>query len=146
ALIHTYQQHHQVSGLVWHELSLNGQRFKYPEGHPQLLALPEDLQILRAAKQRVVDFWQAAIAGLDLFQVVNRGKDFQPILARDLEAIAQPTEWATVALWQRSDFRELVLQLGWGQPLDAAHWRNWPDAGSEYIHAVTPGQTPICTL
>ena len=30
------------------------------------------------------------------------------------------------------------------QPQEAAYRRGWPDSGSEYIHAVNPGNRPIC--
>jgi len=49
-------------------------------------------------------------------------------------------------LWksENSNFLEIILQLGWGQPQEAAYRRGWPDSGSEYIHAVNPGNRPIC--
>lgn len=39
---------------------------------------------------------------------------------------------------------EMLLQLGWGQPSEAGDRRGWPQSGSENIHAVKPGQRPIC--
>jgi len=39
-------------------------------------------------------------------------------------------------------FLEIVLQLGWGQPAEAAYKREWPASGSEYIHAVNLAIVP----
>jgi hypothetical protein len=45
--------------------------------------------------------------------------------------------------WENPNFLEIILQLGWGQPQEAAYKRGRPLAGSEFIHAVNPGCYPI---
>ncbi len=142
--IHNYQREYAVSGLVWETVEVNGEQLRFPETHPHLIALQEDLKVLREALPEILQRWQQLTAGMELFLAVNRGKDFVPITTEELGAIARRTAWATLRAWQRQDFLEILLQLGWGQPAEADHWRTWPAAGSEYIHAVRPGCRPIC--
>ncbi|MEZ2252539.1 MAG: hypothetical protein ACBR21_29940, partial [Microcoleus sp.] len=75
---------------------------------------------------------------------INSGKDFRSIEPMDVEAIVQRTEWVNLWKWEKLDFLEILLQLGWGKPEEAYYKRGWPTSGSEYIHAVKPGQKPIC--
>ncbi|GAC1489851.1 MAG: hypothetical protein NVS2B14_01510 [Chamaesiphon sp.] len=81
---------------------------------------------------------------MDLYLSFNNGKEYLQIVPDEVEAIAQRTEWATLAKWEKADFLEIVLQLGWGKPEDASYKRGWPMSGSEYVHAVNPGHRPIC--
>lgn len=60
-----------------------------------------------------------------------------------MELIAQRTEWASLCLFTNSQFLEIILQLGWGKPEEASYKRGFPASGSEYIHAVNPGNRPI---
>ncbi|KOR34423.1 MULTISPECIES: hypothetical protein [Planktothricoides] len=142
--IHRYQIEHQVSGLVWHHLTIHGKTLKYPVVDERLIAIPHDMRILREFKSSAIDFWQQVTEGMDLYLMVNYGKDYRKILPTEVKAIAQTTEWASLCKWEKSDFLEIILQLGWGQPAHAADRRGWPHAGSEYIHAVKPNRRPIC--
>lgn len=144
AEIHRYQREHQVSGIVWQQLTIRGKTLSYPEVHPQLIALPEDLDCLRSHLPVLFQQWRTLSHGLDLYLAVNRGKAFIPTQLSEIELIVPRSHWATLMAWERDDFFEMVLQLGWGQPGEAAHWQAWPQSGSESIHAVHPGQQPIC--
>ena len=144
AAIHTYQREHQVSGIIWREITLQGETLRHPIIDDQLIALPSDLKILKAAKSDVLKFWQNVTQGMDLYLSVNQGRDHYLIHPESVDSIAERTEWATLLKWEKSDFLELLLQLGWGQPEDAAYRRGWPISGSEYIHGVKPGKHPIC--
>ena len=75
---------------------------------------------------------------MDLYLILNHGKDYRKILPTEVKAIAERTEWGSLCKWEKSDFLEIILQLAWGQPAQASYPRGWPDAGSEYIHAVKP--------
>lgn len=143
--IHAYQRHYQVSGMTWQHVTIRGQQVSYPRVEPQLIALAEDLACLQGYQAEVVRFWQQVSGGMEIYLAVNHGRDFQRIESQEVEAIAQRTEWATIAGWERQDFLEIVLQLGWGDPGEADYWRAWPSAGSERVHAVRPGCLPICT-
>ena len=144
AAVHEYQREHQVSGLVWREITVKSYTLRYPAAEDQLIALPIDLITLKAAKASMLEFWQLVTEGMDLYLSVNSGKDFRAIEPTDLEAIDRRTEWASLWKWEKLDFLEILLQLGWGQPEEACYKRGWPASGSEYIHAVKPGQKPIC--
>ncbi|MGL5060098.1 MAG: hypothetical protein ACRC62_08950 [Microcoleus sp.] len=144
AAIHKYQREHQVSGVVWREITVKDYTLRYPAADDRLIALPIDLITLKAAKASMLEFWQLVTEGMDLYLSVNSGKDFLAIEPSDLEAIDRRTEWASLWKWEKSDFLEILLQLGWGQPEEAYYKRGWPASGSEYIHAVKPGHKPIC--
>jgi hypothetical protein len=143
AAIHNYQREYQVSGVVWREMTVKGKTLRYPEVDGQLIALVEDLDILKAAKNSVLEFWDEVTAEMDLYLALNNGKDHQQIMPADVERIVKRTEWASLWKWENSNWLEIILQLGWGKPEEAAYKRDFPVSGSEYIHAVYPGNRPI---
>ena len=143
ATVHQYQREHQVSGLVWRQLTVKGKTLYYPQLDDQLIGLPSDLEILKVKKVEVLRFWYEATAGMELYLSVNNYKDYRLVKPDEVEAIAQRTEWANLYKWEKSSFLEVILQLGWGKPEEAAYKRGWPLSGSEYIHAVNPGNHPI---
>ncbi|HBB34015.1 MAG TPA: hypothetical protein DDZ80_27915 [Cyanobacteria bacterium UBA8803] len=144
AAVHRYQQQHQVSGIVWRQLTIKGKTLQYPAVDDQLMAVDSDLEILTAAKASILEFWQEVTIDMDLYLSINIGRDYRQIIASDVEAIASKTEWANLSKHANSEFLEIILQLGWGKPEEAAYKRGWPTSGSEYIHAVKPGKRPIC--
>ncbi|MGL5080685.1 MAG: hypothetical protein ACRC8A_04295 [Microcoleaceae cyanobacterium] len=144
AAIHQYQLEYQVSGVTWQAVTVQSQSLHYPVVNDQLIALPEDLQLLKAAKAEVLKFWNQVTAAMDLYLSLNAGKNHRRIQSYEVEAIAQRTEWACIWKWEKSSFLEILLQLGWGQPGEALDRQGWPQSGSETIHAVRLGQRPIC--
>ncbi|NES92026.1 MULTISPECIES: hypothetical protein [Okeania] len=144
AAVHRYQTEYLVSGIVWRQVTVNDKIISFPVVHEQLIALLSDLEILQAAKVSVLNFWSQVTMGMDLYLSVGSGRDFRKIEIQEVEAIAQRTEWANMLKWEKSNFLEMLLQLGWGKPELAAYRRGWPNSGSEYIHAVKPGKQPIC--
>lgn len=54
AAVHHYQREHGVSGIVWRQLMVKGKTLCYPEIDAQLIALPRDLETLKAVKASVV--------------------------------------------------------------------------------------------
>ena len=144
ATIHQYQREHLVSGIVWRQITVKGKTLRIPELDHQLIALSSDIATLKAAKPSLVAFWQQVTTEMDLYLSVNHGKDYRPIMPADVARICDRTEWASLCKFEKSDFLEIVLQLGWGKPEEAVYKRGWPTSGSEYIHAVNPGHRPIC--
>lgn len=144
AAVHRYQREHGVSGIVWRRLTLKDKTLSYPEVDAQLIALPSDLETLKAAKDSILAFWSEVTVGMELYLGFNNGKDHRLIMPVDVDRIAQRTEWASLCKWENKNFLEIILQLGWGQPAEAAYKREWPVSGSDYIHAVNPGNQPIC--
>jgi hypothetical protein len=143
ATIHRYQIEHQVSGIVWRHLTLRGQSLAYPIVHDQLIALPEDLTILKQAKPQVLEFWHHITVGMALYLAVNAGREHRPLIASDIAGISDRTEWATITSHGEGDRLVVMLQLGWGNPRDALDWRSFPASGSEQICAVAPNRPPI---
>lgn len=144
AAVHLYQREHQVSGIVWRQLTVKGKILSYPEVDAQLIALPSDLETLKAVKASMLAFWQEVTDGMELYLSVNNGKDYRLITPPEVGRITQQTEWASLCKWENTNFLEIILQLGWGQPAEAAYKRGWPASGSEYVHAVNPGKRPLC--
>ncbi|BAD78585.1 hypothetical protein [Synechococcus elongatus] len=141
--VQDYQQQHHISGLVWQQLRTDGAFLQFPEVHPDLLALESDRLQLQAALPSVLGFWWQVCRGLDCFLAVDRGRAFEPIQQAAIAPIAARSEWATLRQEPRSQGQEWILQLSWGDPAEAQTWRQWPQSGSEYIHAVPTGTTPI---
>jgi len=143
AAIHNYQKEYQISGIVWRTMNVKGKILRYPEVDGQLIALTSDLEIIKAAKNLIRDFWYQVTTGMDLYLALNNGKDHQQITPADVERIVTRTEWASLWKWENANWLEIILQLGWGKPEEAAYKRDFPASGSEYIHAVYPGKRPI---
>ncbi|WP_375473295.1 hypothetical protein [uncultured Nostoc sp.] len=141
--IHEYQRENRVSGIIWREMTVKGKSLHYPEIDTELIALTGDLEILKAAKNSIVKFWYEVTVGMDLYLSFNNSKQHQQIVTSDVERIVQRTEWASLCKWENSSFLEMILQLGWGKPEEAYYKRGRPRSGSEYIHAVNPGNRPI---
>ena len=144
AAVHRYQQQHQVSGIVWRQLTIKGKTVRYPAVDEQLVALEDDLEILKSAKASILAFWWDVTQDMDLYLSINTGKDYRPIMPSNVGAIAYRTQWANLLKHGNSNFLEIILQLGWGKPEEASYKRGWPTSGSEYVHAVNPGKRPIC--
>ncbi|MEH2112494.1 hypothetical protein [Nostoc sp.] len=141
--IHEYQKENRVSGIIWREVTVKGKNLHYPEIDTELIALNGDLEILKAAKNSIVEFWYEVTIGMDLYLSFNNSKQHQQIVTSDVGRIVQRTEWANLCKWENSNFLEMILQLGWGKPEEAYYKRGRPRSGSEYIHAVNPGNRPI---
>jgi hypothetical protein len=143
AAIHEYQREHQVSGIVWREVTIKGKTLCYPEVDTQLIALASDMETLKAAKSSILEFWHEVTSGMDLYLSFNNGREHKQIEISDVERIALRTEWANLWKWENPNFLEIILQLAWGKPEEACYKRGFPTSGSEYIHAVNPGNLPI---
>lgn len=141
--VHQYQRDHHVSGLVWHSLTLQGRSLSYPKINDQLISLPEDLEVLKQARDTVVAFWREATIAMDLYQSLSDGKSYRRLDTAAGDRIIARTEWATLCYHGRETRLEVILQLGWGRPEEADYRRGLPDSGSEYLHAVQPGHYPL---
>lgn len=143
AAVHRYQRQHQVSGIIWRELTIKDMTLRYPSVDEQLVALSGDLEILKEHQASILTFWWSVTPRMDLYLSINHRKDYRQIMPNDVSAIAYSTEWANLSGHGNSTFLEIILQLGWGKPEEASYKRGWPASGSEYIHAVNPGAYPI---
>ena len=143
AAIHDYQKKYDVSGIIWRKVTIKSKSLQYPEVDTHLIALTSDLEIIKNAKNSVLNFWYEVTDGMDLYLSFNNSKQYQNIIKADVERIALRTEWASLCVFENSNFLEIILQLGWGKPEEASYKRGRPHSGSEYIHAVNPGNRPI---
>ncbi|MBD0265472.1 MAG: hypothetical protein ICV78_22950 [Tolypothrix sp. Co-bin9] len=143
AAIHDYQKKYDVSGIIWRKVTIKSKTLQYPEIDTQLIALTSDLEIIKNAKNSVLSFWYEVTDAMDLYLSFNNSKQYQNIIKADVERIALRTEWASLCVFENSNFLEIILQLGWGKPEEASYKRGRPHSGSEYIHAVNPGNRPI---
>jgi len=141
--IHEYQREYQISGIVWKDLTIKGQTLHYPEVDPELIALVNDLEMLKAAKNYILEFWYVLTDNMDLYLSVSNNKLYQQILKRDVERIIQRTEWVNLSKLENTNLLEIILQLGWGKPEEASYKRGRPTSGSEFVHAVNSGNFPI---
>jgi hypothetical protein len=144
AAVHRYQRENNVSGIVWRQLTGKGKTLSYPEVDAQLIAVQSDIELLKNFKAHIIAFWDEITVGMDIYLSLNHGKDYRQIIPVDVKRIIYRAEWASLWKSENSNFLEIILQLGWGQPQEAEYRRGWPDSGSEYIHAVNPGNRPIC--
>lgn len=144
AAVHHYQRQHGISGLVWRQIAVKDKTFRYPAVDDQLIAIPSDIETLKAAKTSMLVFWHEVTVGMDLYLSINNGRDFRQMISADVGRISDRTEWVNLYKWEKANFLEIVLQLGWGKPEEASYKRGWPNSGSEYVHAVNPGNKPIC--
>jgi hypothetical protein len=143
AAIHDYQRDNQVSGIVWREVNVKDRSLHYPEVDAELIALESDLDILKTTKNSILEFWTEVTSEMDLYLSFNNSKQHQLVTTFDVDRIAQRTEWASLSKWENPNFLEMILQLGWGKPEEASYKRGRPKSGSEFIHAVNPGNHPI---
>jgi hypothetical protein len=143
ATIHRYQQTHQVSGILWHSLTIEHHTLHYPAVHEDLITLPTDLQILQRAKSGVVEFWHRATSGMDFYLSVCHGKDYQQINPNSLVEMINHSQWATIWKWENSQFKEIILQLGLSAIELVDRSPENLHLATEDIHAVNPGSKPI---
>jgi hypothetical protein len=116
---------------------------RFPKIDDQLASTNQDLRLVWAAKQSILDFWWEVTTSMQPFLSVQRGIRFEHADRAAIERIIQRTEWATIAHHGRNETLEVILQLGWGKPEDARYRRDFPKSGSEFVHAVYPGREPL---
>ncbi|MBM0741441.1 hypothetical protein JOY44_07385 [Phormidium sp. CLA17] len=143
AAVHDYQRQHGISGIVWQTLTIKGQDLHFPKVDEQLIALPEDLELLKTVKTQLFEFWYQSTADMDLYLSLNGGKSYQLVVQKDVDRIMHRTEWASLIQQGNLSQLEIILQLGWGNPESAAYRHGFPESGSEYVHAVNPGNQPF---
>jgi hypothetical protein len=150
--IHQYQHEYQVSGIIWQTVTIGDhqqpgaaqQHFEFPQIDEQLASLTQDLRILWAAKQSVLEFWHRVTTSMDWFLNVQQGSQFTRLHDQTTRnRLIDRSEWATISHHGRDDRLEVILQLGWGKPDAARYQRDVPTSGCEFIHAVFPGREPF---
>ncbi|MEX0269254.1 hypothetical protein AB3R30_08925 [Leptolyngbyaceae cyanobacterium UHCC 1019] len=143
AAVHDYQRQHKISGIVWQLLTIKEKCLHFPKVDEQLAALPEDLELLKAAKTQLFEFWGGVTTEMDLYLSLNGGKAYRLVAQEDVDRMMQRTEWASLSQQGSPSQLEIILQLGWGNPENAAYRHGFPESGSECVHAVNSGNQPF---
>ena len=114
ASIHEYQRENQVSGIIWKDITVKGKNLHYPEIDAELIALESDLEILKSAKNAILEFWYLVTGEMDLYLSFSNGKQHQKVIKVDVERITQRTEWATLLKWENPNFLRnyFTIRLG----------------------------------
>ncbi len=128
--IHQYQRQHRVSGIIWRVSTFKGRSVRFPELHNQLIAVPGDKAVLIAAKKSVLAFWWEVTDQMSFWLAENRRRK---ITAKEVEALAQQTEWAEIDAART----ELYLGLCWGNPQEYQYQWAKPESGCHRIIAAT---------
>ena len=127
--IHGYQQKHQVSGVyVRTEIMPDGSVFKFPEQHDQLVLVDGDMDILRSAKDRVLQafFEQIQKGFYYLSHTIYSREGGEWAMETTLDFIrhfAGNMEWAAISSSDLTSFFGigLSLQVGYGEPAKAGY-------------------------
>ncbi|MEP0755586.1 hypothetical protein NDA03_25740 [Trichocoleus sp. Lan] len=145
-LIQEYQVKHQISGIIWKQVALGDRALTVPEVDNQLVCLPSDMEILKAHKQQVLDFWVEYVTSNDLdiwveVSVKGGGETIIRKTLSDVEQFAAKSDWAHT--YNRSHIAnsseiEVLIELGWGDP-NLAGYASHPECSSEFFHAVEKG-------
>ena len=111
-----YQLQHQISGLVWCEYEYVGYAVAFPKVHENLVALEGDIDVLRAYKQHVIQWWLNVVGGRRIWRDYSEG---QRVLSdvRHVLRVAQHVDWAIPVI---EDFPvpRITVHLEWGVPED----------------------------
>ena len=145
--VHQYQKKHRVSGIIWRNCRFNDYEVCYPEIHNQLIPLEEDKEILVAAKQSVINFWQQITPGRKFWLASPPGKEkinrqtkplkqsnqtpHQQISPEYVNKLIRQAEWAEIDTTRT----EVYLGLCWGDPSEYRYQWAKPKSGCDRIIA-----------
>ncbi|MEM1367124.1 MAG: hypothetical protein AAGG02_03740 [Cyanobacteria bacterium P01_H01_bin.15] len=130
--IHDYQQEHHVSGIIWRELTCQGQTLTVPELHNKLIPVEGDKQTLMAAKSEIFDFWKEKTQDMVFFledsQTTTTAEYADYLLLR--------ADWVELDI----GIKDFYLGLCWGDPTKYRYRWARPSSGRDRITA-TPKET-----
>lgn len=120
--IHAYQAQHSVSGLVIESVELpNGGLIKIPVQHDQLDLVDGDMDVLKAAKDRVVATFldQITASPFYLCQTIesrDKGKWDMETTPEFIRYFSGDMDWAELSWYDEGTFS---LKIGYGEPAEA---------------------------
>ena len=126
--IHAYQREHQVSGLIVEtRIFPDGSSIRYPTQHCQLALVDGDMDVLRGAKERVVDAFMNQVKAGHYYLIhrieARSGAEWHMETTLDfIASFAEDMDWAALANYD--DPGELSLHLGYGGPIDGDYVYN----------------------
>ncbi|MEM9804672.1 MAG: hypothetical protein AAF959_05285 [Cyanobacteria bacterium P01_D01_bin.56] len=122
--IHAYQKEHGVSGLVVETCALpDGSSIRFPVQHDQLDLVDGDMEVLEAARLRVVEAFLSQVSDGNWYlchRIESRdgGEWDMETTPEFIRYFICGLQWAELT---RYDSGELVLQVGYGEPQAAAY-------------------------
>ncbi|ESA38467.1 hypothetical protein N836_31495 [Leptolyngbya sp. Heron Island J] len=122
--VHAYQKQHGISGVVVETRELpDGSVIRFPVQHDQLDLVDGDMQVLEAARFRVVEAFLEQIAAGQYYlcyRIESRdgGEWDMETTPEFIRYFIQGLQWAEISMY---DSGELVLQVGYGEPHESAY-------------------------
>lgn len=122
--VQQYQLKHNISGLTIEEIELNGRKLRYPRSQDQLLLTADDLDVLKAAKERIVAFFleyvQQGLFYLSHNLYGKGGSEWEMQTTPEfIQYFADCMDWADLRIYSEGDGIEVTLELGYGDPTEA---------------------------
>lgn len=138
--IQKYQVENQISAIEWQVVTLGDRLVSFPQINDQLACLDSDLQVLRNYRTAVVEAWAEYSQNKGLMfwyedSYRNHSGVYCDVSCENVLRLANCCEWAMLHDWQ--DEQEVVLQVGWGNPLEAGYYDH-PESDSFYFHSALP--------
>jgi hypothetical protein len=138
--IQKYQVENQISAIQWQSLKLGDRFITFPKINDQLNCLDSDLEAIRIYKKGVVEAWAEYTQNRDLMfwyddSYQDRGSFYLDVTRDDILRVANSCEWAMIYDWDRDWHEEIVIEMGWGNPLEAGYYCH-PDSGSFHFHSA----------
>ena len=117
--IHAYQLEHQVSGLVSNECTYQGKTIEAFCVHDQLVAIPNDKQVLIEQTPQLIGWWGEVTQGMELwYSPTCDNKDDYCVNYEEILQLAPLAEWASVSIYNGLTI-EINLRLCWGDDADS---------------------------
>lgn len=122
--VQAYQVANQVSGLTVKTIEINGKTYRFPEISDQLVLLDSDVQILKAAKDRIAEVFLDYCRNNFVYCCFDycspkQGQWEIQTTCEYIAHIAANCEWAEIGKIGKYSGAGLWLALGWGNPVDA---------------------------
>ena len=138
--VREYQQEYNVSGLLIQEFEIEGNIIRFPRPHDWLIMVEADYDVMRTARDRVVDFFAEYVKNnfVYLSHTISSQQGFEWDMETTLDFILQfasEMEWAVIFKSNPSDYL-ISLELGYGD-YSQAGFERVKDSEVWYFNAST---------
>ena len=135
-----YQVANKISALEWEEVWLDDEiKIHQPDVAMEFDPLDSDMETMRAYRDSVVEKWVEYIkkyqSELFVWHTGDRDDDWFDIDTDSILALAQQCDWATAKNWTEGDYKEIILEIGWGNPVFAGYG-NHPESDSFWFYSA----------
>jgi hypothetical protein len=151
--VREYQLKHNISGLSISEISLNGKTHRFPVPEDQLLILDSDMEILKLAKDAVVQAFveyceqNSPVYISHLMTFKDHSEYCIETTLGYVKHFADSVQWAVLGINDEDSGlcgHGISIELGWGDPTKAPY-RDNKEADSMFFHAESrcPWSAPV---